>query len=670
MPAQEKQQIGDGSDHYGQVARQMAGACKQIGLEASKQAAGSATGGLARAAAAAVKAGVEGGRPVAGMAVGTAMVGPWGAALSAAWNLRHALFKILVCLCLLCLLLVTLIVSLPTVVSNRVFGLDGNRPAAGATMMSAYTEMAGAVFDVVEEGYNSSLAYVGQLIREGGYDYELSMDALANYARASAEYDVSYILAAYSASMEQKGTDPDDMLGKLGRYAGDMFPVTSEEKEKEISIPVSYHTYKPVTVTVVTGQVQAGAAGGEPQYETAQKTYYLPDGLQSSDTAVAVDAYREVEVLLPVYSEGRITGTRAAVYYEAAGQETLQPGKEVIPYLECTIHPFDNAVIARAFGLDLCAPYSQFRLSCGEAIQDMADALKLTLYGVADDGQGPLDTLTDAEMAAFVNRQSCSAARKHILITALSLVGKVPYFWGGKSAAGWNDDWNTPRVVTAGGSVTTGTVRPYGLDCSGFCGWVFDTALGVTVGRSCNAQYGNTFEIAEAELLPGDLGFLAKDGGWGHVLVFAGYGEGGERMWVHSTSGQGVVFNTPAYEDTLSYRRFRTVDYEAGVSGSGGLYSLEVEVTHYCACAKCCGSNADGITASGKTAAQGMVAMSSYYPFGTQVMINGIMYTVEDRGGADIENNICRVDIFVPDHNEALRLGRYTTTAIIYRIGR
>ena len=70
------------------------------------------------------------------------------------------------------------------------------------------------------------------------------------------------------------------------------------------------------------------------------------------------------------------------------------------------------------------------------------------------------------------------------------------------------------------------------------------------------------------------------------------------------------------------------------------------------------------------TVARGMVAMSSYYPFGTQIMINGVMYTVEDRGGSGIENDIHRVDIFVPDHNEALRLGRFTTTATIYRIGR
>lgn len=61
--------------------------------------------------------------------------------------------------------------------------------------------------------------------------------------------------------------------------------------------------------------------------------------------------------------------------------------------------------------------------------------------------------------------------------------------------------------------------------------------------------------------------------------------------------------------------------------------------------------------------------MSNYYPFGTQIEIDGVMYTVEDRGGSALKD-YHRVDIYVPDHQEALRLGRYTTTASIYRLGR
>ena len=667
------QQIGDGSDNYGQAAGQMAKAAKQASQNAAKQAAEKGAEATANAAAATVKAGVESGKAVSEIAAGTAAGGPWGAILSAAWAMRHTLFKILICICLSLTFLVVMIVSLPSIVANSVFGLDGTEPAEDATLMSSYTEMADAVSDIVDAGYDLSLAEVEQIIEDGGYDYELSMEALVNYAQSSAGFDVSYILAAYSASMEQQNTTQADMIAKLANVAGSMFPVTSEEKEQEVLVPVTYFSYKPVTLTVVTNVVQTGTINGVPQYryETASKTYYLPDESHTSDTSVTVDAYRETTVTLPVYANGSITGTRTASYYEADGTETLEPTTEIIKYVECTIHPFDNTVIASAFGLDLDAQYSQFEITYGEAIQNMANALKMTLYGSVGSGQAV--PLTDAELIAFVNSQNCNETRKHILTTALSLVGKVPYFWGGKSAPGWNDEWNTPKLVTAAGSSTTGTIRPYGLDCSGFSAWVYSTAMGVSIGAGCNGQYPNTYAISASELLPGDLGFLADDDGWGHVLIFAGYGENGERMWVHSSGGEGVILNTPSYEGRLSYRRLSIVDYDVPVSDSvygEALYTIEVDVTHYCACTKCCGSNAQGITASGKNVAVGMVAMSSYYPFGTQIMINGTMYTVEDRGGSGIENSIYRVDIYVPDHNEALRLGRYTTTATIYRLGR
>lgn len=673
MAEPDKQQIGDGSDNYGQAAGQMAKAARQAGQEAAKQAARGGAEATANAAAATVKASVEGGKAVAEIAAGTAAGGPWGAILSAAWAMRHTLFKVLVCICLFFLFLIVMIVSLPSIIANSIFGLDGTQPAADATLMSTYTEMASAVSDVVDEGYDLSLAKVEQLIEDGGYDYDLSMDALVNYAQSSAGYDVCYILAAYSASMQQQNTSEADMLAKLEATADQMFPVTSVEKEQEVIIPVSYDTYRPVTVTVVTSQTQTGTINGVPQYryETEERTYYLPDETHSSETAVTVDAYRAVDVTLPVYSDGRITGTRSGSYYEANGTETLTPETEIIKYLECTIHPFDNTVITSAFGIDPDAAYDQFQITYGEAIQNMANALKMTLYGSVGSGQAV--PLTDAELIAFVNRQNCSPMRKHILTTALSLVGKVPYFWGGKSGPGWNDEWNTPKLVTAAGSSTTGTIRPYGLDCSGFSTWVFTTAVGVNIGAGTMGQYPNTYGISASELLPGDLGFLGDESDWEHVLIFAGYAEDGTRMWVHSSGGQGVILNTPSYEGSLSYRRLSIVDYDAPVQESvygEPLYTIEVDVTHYCACEKCCGSNAAGITASGKQVATGMVAMSSYYPFGTQIMINGVMYTVEDRGGSGIENDIHRVDIFVPDHNMALRLGRFTTTATIYRIGR
>lgn len=75
--------------------------------------------------------------------------------------------------------------------------------------------------------------------------------------------------------------------------------------------------------------------------------------------------------------------------------------------------------------------------------------------------------------------EDLSPEREAVVRTACSLVGKVNYYWGGKSLVlGWDSRWGELRQVTAAGSSTTGTYRPYGLDCSGFVDWVFYNATG------------------------------------------------------------------------------------------------------------------------------------------------------------------------------------------------
>ena len=561
MAEPQKQQMGDGSDNIGQAAGQAAKAAKNAGKQAAKQAAKKGAEAAANAAAATVKAGVEGGKAVAEIAAGTAAGGPWGAVISAAWAMRHTLFKILVCLCLSVVFLIVMIVELPGIIINKALGIDGNEPTVSITEI--YENLSETVSDIVQAGYDASMAEVERLISDGGYDRELSMNALINYAQSSAGYDTAYILSAYSTSVEQLSNDPEDMQKKLDGVTANMFPVTSVERENEVITPVAYYTYKPVTITVVTNTVKTGVINGVPQYryETAAATYYLQDQQLSSDTQIEVDAYSTVTLKLPVYNGNRITGTRQATYYQYTGKETLTPEQKTVKYLECTIHPFDNTVISTAFGLDLNASYNGLETTYGDVIHSRALALKKTLYGTA--GNGSTVPLTDVELIAFLARQNCSETRKHIVKTGLSLVGKVPYFWGGKSAAGWNDEWNTPKLVTAAGSTTTGTIRPFGLDCSGFSDWTYKTAVGVSLNGASWSQWDESYAITAEELLPGDLGFLMDDdgGGWNHVLIFAGYGENGERMWVHSSGGEGVIFNTPSYEAGLALRRPKNVDF-------------------------------------------------------------------------------------------------------------
>ena len=79
-------------------------------------------------------------------------------------------------------------------------------------------------------------------------------------------------------------------------------------------------------------------------------------------------------------------------------------------------------------------------------------------------------TAISADATAIIRNlpADLSPERRAVIKTACSLVGKVNYFWGGKSLVmGWDNRWRTVQKVTADGSTSTGTYRPYGLDCSG-----------------------------------------------------------------------------------------------------------------------------------------------------------------------------------------------------------
>ena len=140
-----------------------------------------------------------------------------------------------------------------------------------------------------------------------------------------------------------------------------------------------------------------------------------------------------------------------------------------------------------------------------------------------------------------------SPERRRVMEKAYSLVGKVNYFWGGKSEViGWDSRWGTPQKVTAAGSNTTGMTLPFGLDCSGFVTWVFinatgDPAYANVIGHGARNQYGKCRKISWGEAQPGDLVFYPD---LGHVGIVAGKDEKGELLVVHCASSQNCVVVT------------------------------------------------------------------------------------------------------------------------------
>lgn len=155
-------------------------------------------------------------------------------------------------------------------------------------------------------------------------------------------------------------------------------------------------------------------------------------------------------------------------------------------------------------------------------------------------------SLDEAQIRAMLSAmpKDISERRKAVVEKAYSLLGKVNYFWGGKSSAiGWDSRWGTPARVTAPGSRSTGTVRPYGLDCSGFVDWVFNNSLGYVIGHGGGAasQHGYCKQISWSEALPGDLVFYPGDS---HVGIFVGRNESGGPLIIHCASSQNNVVLT------------------------------------------------------------------------------------------------------------------------------
>lgn len=116
------------------------------------------------------------------------------------------------------------------------------------------------------------------------------------------------------------------------------------------------------------------------------------------------------------------------------------------------------------------------------------------------------------------------------------------------------------------------------------------------------------------------------------------------------TSTDVVVEEVPE-EDTSS---------STETSNGQGTYLGNFTLTAYCNCAQCCGT-AGNQTASGTWPQAGRTVAMAGVPFGTQLLINGNVYTVEDLG-----TPYGHVDIYFGSHSEALAFG--LQHADVYRL--
>lgn len=212
-----------------------------------------------------------------------------------------------------------------------------------------------------------------------------------------------------------------------------------------------------------------------------------------------------------------------------------------------------------------------------------------------------------------------------------------------------------------------GTSLTNGADCSGFVQTIYAN-FGYGIPRVAEDQAYCAEKIPVEDAFPGDLIFYERNGYIYHVVMSTGDGGTIEAQ----SSATGIVRSTVNQEnavwavriisdedtDILEYlnQNDMTADaYHEAVIAKASEYGDSLgyfKLTAYCSCPVCCGIWSGGPTASGVMPTENHTAAMAGVPFGTELIINGEIYTVEDRG-----TPYGHVDIYMESHEEALQFG-------------
>ena len=173
-------------------------------------------------------------------------------------------------------------------------------------------------------------------------------------------------------------------------------------------------------------------------------------------------------------------------------------------------------------------------------------------YGLSISTINPKQPLTEEEISKYLSSlpEDISDERKAVIQFALSSVGKIPYYWGGKASAASYEKNGFGRVVEADykGRVLRG------LDCSGWVQWVYWSAIGNRLnGASSTATLiGEGQKIKRSELQPGDI--VVRVGADSHVVMFLQWAGNGNMIVIHENSGAN---NVSVSEVTANYPYYR-----------------------------------------------------------------------------------------------------------------
>ena len=333
--------------------------------------------------------------------------------------------------------------------------------------------------EVLNDNYNTKIEEVKNKTYEDGYDWTLTEEALGEKGNIFSDVDYIELVAAYLTVSDNNISICDI----------DFFETTYEECSIIEKKAYKYYNYKD---------------NGNGTYKKGSAAYLTEDGY--------VDVYTENE-------DGS---------FSPSGKEYVKLDETEVKYYNPTIRLLSADELRSKYGNEDSDGEQEYnsRLemlkSSGVSARGLRESIMLNLCSDI--------TLSDEEQLALETALSVEDENRVALIkTASTLLGRIPYQWGGKSRkVGYDDTWWT--FDESG--------EQKGLDCSGFVQWTYRTAGFTDYGSlvSTGSILSNCETISESELMPGDIGVLNNGETTNHTGIYLGNG-----YWIHCTSSKNTV---------------------------------------------------------------------------------------------------------------------------------
>lgn len=348
--------------------------------------------------------------------------------------------------------------------------------------------------ELLNDEYSHVESTLQQDIENNNWNYTLTMDSFYENGNPYDNMDYQQTIAVLCTVMNHSSATIAD-ISFLKMYET---PATIEK-----NVPVKTDRYK---------EVQEGL------YEKTGVAYITEDG--------TYPLYKETE-------DG---------YYIIDGEQEIALDRETEDYATVTLELKSTDELMADVGIDFSSVENEYSQRLGEIMASGIDETSLS-QSVFVQIQSGIQLLSDDEKKQLETAEIEAEGNRLTLVNvASSLIGRVPYQWGGKSSkSGYDTSWYTFE-----------NGQQKGLDCSGYIQWVFRTAgysediwkqltSTSTIMQTCE-------QIPQSDLQIGDLGILNNGETINHVGMYIGNG-----YYIHCNAGDKTV-SISKPEFTLFYR--------------------------------------------------------------------------------------------------------------------